>query len=218
MKKEMKKLLVLLTIGITSCTSFDNSVFTEPPYSETPEQQAFWAIFDAWKTDSCTVGDDFFMNTIGTWWKNPVDIYPDGLMTFAARVNDLRVEEIKLTNANMCHLFDNIINTPTMSIEEVTALTDAKFDELWAGATTREEALAAVGRAWAEGYTTLVEPVVTLKDGVPAWKLEMKTPSYLNDYQLYYNKEEKWRSLAPTPNARVTNRAAMEAMADLEVW
>ena len=217
MKKEIKLLLVLLTVGITSCTTYDNPASYEPQYSETPEQQAFWAYFDAWKTDSCTVGDDFFMHTIGTWWKNPVAVYPNGLMTYANLVNNNRINEIASTNANLSHLSANIKNTPVMSDEEVKALVDAKFNELWAGATTREEALAAMGRAWAEGYTLLVEPVVTLEDGVPVWQLQVKTPAYLSDTELYYSKEDKWRRLAPVPSVRVTNRAAQDAMADLEV-
>lgn len=217
MKREFRLLLVLLTIGITSCTPYDNPVEAGSQYSETPEQQAFWAVFDKWKTDSCTVGDDFFMHTLGTWWKNPVDVYPNGLIPYAFKLNEVRANEIRATNPNLRHLNDNIMSTPDASNQEVIALVTDKFNELWAGATTREEALGALGRAWAQGYTLLVEPMVVLKNDVPVWKLEVKTPSYLSDSELYYSKEEKWRLLAPTPSVQTTNRAAMDSLADLKV-
>ena len=109
---------MLLTVGITSCTITDNPVTPEPQPSETPEQLAFWAQFDAWKTDSCAIGDDFFMHMIGTWWKNPVDIYPNGLMNYADNVNYQRVKEIRQTNADLLHLKDNIDHAPVITLAE----------------------------------------------------------------------------------------------------
>ena len=217
MKKEIKLLLVLLTIGITSCTSYDNPADYGSQYSETPEQQAFWATFDAWKTDSCTVGDDFFMHMIGSWWKNPTTVYPNGLMPYAGLVNNSRVNEIYNTNADLRHLYDNLKNAPIMGILEADSLLTAKFDELWAGATTREEALAAVGRAWAEGYSLDYELLVEMQDSVPIWMIDEKIPPYITSYELYSSKEEMWRSRAPHQGVRLTRRAAQDEWADLQV-
>ena len=152
----------------TACTdTVDNPVTPEPVNPETPAQQAFWAPFDAWQTDSCTVGDDFFMHMLGTWWKNPVDIYPGGLLAYAGDLNAERVNQIRQTNANLQHLIANAKKQLTLTEEELEKMVNAKVDELWAGAKTREEALAALGRAWAEGYTLTFEPIVILADGVP---------------------------------------------------
>ena len=172
MKKNLQLWLVLLTIGMASCTSFDNPVSDNPQPAETPEQQAFWAQFDAWKTDSCTVGDDFYMHMIGSWWWHPVDIFPKGLIPYSNLLNSQRVNDICQSNADLVHLKKNWEDTPMMNDDEVLDMVDAKVAELWAGATTREEALAALGRAWAEGYTIDFEPVVVLQDGVPTWQLK----------------------------------------------
>ena len=84
-------LLVPVAFGLTSCIdNTDNPVVPVPTNPETPEQQAFWAPFDSWQTDSCTVGDDFYMHMLGTWWKNPEDIYPDGVVDYAGELNNGR--------------------------------------------------------------------------------------------------------------------------------
>lgn len=217
MRKTFQLWLVLLTIGMASCTSFDNPVNDNPQPAETPEQQAFWAPFDAWKTDSCTVGDDFYMHMLGTWWKNPVDIFPNGLLTYSEKLNGQRVEEIYQTNADLLHLKKNAADTPMMDDDEMVDMVGAKVVELWADATTREEALAALGRAWAEGYTLAFDPIVVTLDGVPTWQLNKKLPSYTNNYDLYYSKQERARALAPRPSVRLTNRAALNASADLDI-
>ena len=217
-RKTLQQLLLLTTIGIASCTdSIDNPVTPGAFLPETPEQQAFWAPFDAWKTDSCTAGDDFYMHMLGTWWKNPTDIYPQGLMSYAWDTNDQRVKEIYKTNDNLLHLKKNLSDTPAMSDEEVADMVIAKTEEFWAGATTREEALEALGRAWAEGYTLDFDPIVVLEDGVPTWQLQTKIPSYISEIQLYYSREERARRMAPRKSVQLTNRAAQEASADLDI-
>lgn len=203
----------------TACVndSVDNPVIPEPVNPETPAQQAFWAPFDAWQTDSCTAGDDFYMHMVGTWWKNPVDIYPNGLMSYATELNYEREVAILNSNPNLVKLSDEAYNTEMLDEDGVMQIVNAKVEELWAGAVTREEALAALGRAWAEGYTLFVEPLVNLINGVPTWQLEKKLPSYITDMQLYYSKQEKWRFLAPRKSARMESRAAQDAMSDLDI-
>ena len=212
MKKQLRSwmLLVLVALGMASCVeNLDNPVVTpvpEPESPETPQQEAFWKPFDAWQTDSCTVGDDFFMHMLGTWWKNPVDIYPGGLMGYAAGLNEQRVRQIRSDNPDMTLLIEHATKGMTMTEDEVELMMKAKVEELWAGATTREEALEALGRAWAEGYTLMFEPAVALIDGVPTWQLTLKVPSYLNDSQVFNNKQEEWQLRAPRHNSRLLSR------------
>ena len=202
----------------TACTdAIDNPVNPGSENPETPAQQAFWAPFDAWQTDSCTVGDDFFMHMIGTWWKNPVDIYPKGLLGYATDLNDQRVEAIKQSNPNVSLLRAHVDAKLTMNKEEVEQMVNAKVDELWAGATTREEALAALGRAWAEGYTLWLEPVVTLLDGVPTWQLNVKIPSYVNETHFAKHKEFIWQLMAPRKSVRMNARRTHNVLDDLSI-
>ena len=201
-------LMVSVALFLASCTvNDDNPVIPEPVNPETPEQLAFWAQFDAWQTDSCTLGDDYFMHTIGTWWNNPVDIYPNGLMLYAARINDQRVDAIVDSNPDLQHLKTHAYGNLTMSEEELMQMVNKKVEELWAGATTREEALEAMGRAWAEGYTLFFDPMVDMIDDVPTWQLELKVPSYVNVEHLYKYKELVWRALAKRKSARKVRRA-----------
>ena len=217
----------VLTIGLcclmtmvvfTACTNtIDNPVDPRQVNPETPEQQAFWAPFDAWQTDSCTVGDDFFMHMIGTWWNNPVDIYPDGLLPYARTLNDQRLDAIKRSNSNLLLMNKHANADLTMSGEEVEQMVTAKVNELWAGATTREEALAALGRAWAEGYTLWLDPVVKLLDGVPTWQLNLKVPSYVNETHMSKHKAFIWHLMAPRKSARMNARRTHDAQDDLSI-
>ena len=223
MKKSLKTLAAVLCCAMTmtvftACIdTVDNPVTPEPVNPETPAQQAFWAPFDAWQTDSCTVGDDFFMHMLGTWWKNPVDIYPGGLLAYAGDLNAERVNQIRQTNANLQHLIANAMKKLTMTEDGLKEMVKAKVDELWAGAKTREEALAALGRAWAEGYTLTFEPIVILADGVPTWQLTEKIPSYLSDMQMFQSKEEMWRRLAPRKSVSLKARQAKGAASDIDI-
>ena len=93
----------------------------------------------------------------------------------------------------------------------------AKVDELWAGATTREEALAAMGRAWAQGYTFKFEPIVDMINGEPTWLLTEKIPSFVTVNMLQKNKEEWWRLYGTHQIADMTSRRAQDANADLGI-
>ena len=67
----MKKLNQWMLVAIlTSATMFsscvddaDNPVPPVPEPVETAQQAQFWSKFDKWQTDSCTVGDDFYMHS-----------------------------------------------------------------------------------------------------------------------------------------------------------
>ena len=79
----------ILTCGLgmtlTSCVDYvDNPAPSSYAANESQEQTAFWEKFNQWQTDSCSVGDDFFMHMTGKFWWNPTTIYPDGLMPYAA--------------------------------------------------------------------------------------------------------------------------------------
>ncbi len=205
-------------ISKASCTDrYDNPVTPSQVRPETPEQQVFWAPFDAWKTDSCTAGDDFYMYMLGTWWKNPVDIYPTGLLPYASQLNNQRVNDIFGSNPNLQHLYKQLKASLTvnMSKEEVDQMVKDKVDELWAGATTREEALAAMGRAWAQGYSTMVEPIVDMVNGVPTWMLIAKLPSYVSANMLYKDKEDWWRLYGTHQIADMSSRRAQNVYDDL---
>lgn len=222
MKQSMHFLLLLLLVpvafGLTSCVdSTDNPVAPVPTNPETPEQQAFWALFDSWQTDSCTIGDDFYMHMIGSWWKNPVDIYPNGLMDYADELNSARVSAIIASNPNLLKLRDEISKNELMSEAELGQMVDAKVEELWAGAATREEALAAMGRAWAEGYTLWFEPVLNLVDGEPVWQVEAKLPSYVTQNLLVSKIHDLWHLLAPHKSMRLKTRGAQDAETDLDI-
>ena len=210
------QLLSVMTMAVfTACTdTIDNPADTELVNGETPAQRAFWARFDAWQTDSCTLGDDFYMHMIGTWWKNPVDIYPDGLTQYAKILNNERVNAIRSSEPNLAKIKSHINDELTMSDDEVEQMANAKVDELWDGATTRDEALAALGRAWAQGYTLILEPRVNLVNGVPTWQLDIKFPLYVNIYQL--SKESPWQATDPRQNARMKTRAEQQAASDVD--
>ena len=219
MKNFLKlQLLSVMTMAVfTACTdTIDNPANTAPVNGETPAQQAFWARFDGWQTDSCTLGDDFYMHMIGTWWKNPVDIYPNGTIAYAKTLNEKRVHEIIYSEPNMAKMMSHYYDKLTMSDDEVDQMVNAKVDELWAGATTRDEALAALGRAWAQGYALYVMPMVNLVNGVPTWQLDIKFPSYVNIDEVYSRREEFWKARAQRQNARMKTRADQQAASDLD--
>ena len=138
-------------------------------------------------------------------------------MGYATDLNDQRVEAIKQSNPNVSLLRAHVDAKLTMNKEEVEQMVNAKVDELWAGATTREEALAALGRAWAEGYTLWLEPVVTLLDGVPTWQLNVKIPSYVNETHFAKHKEFIWQLMAPRKSVRMNARRTHNVLDDLSI-
>lgn len=75
-----------------SCTDrVDNPVTGQPAENpaETEEQAAFWSKFDAWQSDSCTTGDDFYMHMTGKFFFNPTSIYPGGMLSYATDMMEL---------------------------------------------------------------------------------------------------------------------------------
>ena len=214
---KLQLLSVMTMAGFTACTdTIDNPANTELVNGETPAQRAFWAPFDAWQTDSCTLGDDFYMHMIGTWWRNPVDIYPGGMIAYARKLNNERLREIVYLEPNLLKMSNHYYDNLTMSDDEVEQMVNAKVDELWAGATTRDEALAALGRAWAQGYALYLMPKVNLVNGVPTWQLDIKFPSYVNEVNVFSRREELWQARAPRQNARMKTRAEQQAASDVD--
>ena len=211
-------LLVPMALSLAACVNdgIDNPVTPVPVDPEPPEEQGLWAQFDTWKTDSCTAGDDFYMHMIGTWWKNPVDIYPNGMIAYAKELNKTRQQAIIHSNPNLMKLSNEVESTEMVDEEGVKQIVNTKVEELWAGAVTREEALAAIGRAWAEGYSLGLEPIVKLKNGVPTWQLYPKLPPYVTDEQLFYDKQEKWRFMAHRPSVRMESRTVRKT-SDLDI-
>ena len=104
--KKISKLWMLVAI-LTSATMFSSCIDNEDnpatPVSEpveTPKQAQFWSKFDKWQTDSCTVGDDFYMHILHNFWWNPKDIYPDGMMDYAQSLLRSRVTAMESDNTD----------------------------------------------------------------------------------------------------------------------
>ena len=179
------------SVMMTSCSDTfgqaDNSYREDDPVPEnpeTPEQQEFWAKFDAWQTDSCTLGDDFFMHMLGTWWKNPVDIYPDGMIDYSVELNNQRRLTSSSASSDLRHLTKNIGEASSITDEELLAILNARMEEIWGGPFTGEEtyedALAALGRSIAAGYGMVIEPVVVTPEGRPEWQWSLWFPTYFS--------------------------------------
>ena len=80
---------------LSSCTdNLDNpgSIVSEPV--ETAKQVQFWSKFEKWQTDSCTMGDHFYMHMLHNFWWNPKEIYPGGMLTYAESLQSNRVSEM----------------------------------------------------------------------------------------------------------------------------
>ena len=203
-----------LPLLATSCIDhMDNPVADINP--ETPAQQAFWAQFDSWQTDSCTVGDDFYMHMLGAWWNNPVDIYPGGLMPYAGELNDQRCDESVEADADLRQLMLATDPTHRYTASQFEAVISDRMAELWQGATTRQEALAALGRLWAAGYGIEVEPEATVWMESTIWKMVARIPAYYSSSKLFRTKEEMWRRLAPRQGVSL-RRAAGQRAASVE--
>lgn len=200
MKKRIKwrLLFVSMALSLTACNEqVDNPVGPSPSVNpETPEQIAFWQQFDSWQTDSCTLSDDFYMHFLGNWWNNPTDVYPDGLINYAGQLNDQHVKAVWRSNPDLEHLIKSLYDSEPVGEEDLQAIIETRVEELWDGAETYEEALAALGRAWAEGYTLYFEPIVGLPEGKPVWQMSPKLPSYFSIADLTKTQEERWQLLA----------------------
>ena len=168
----MKKLNQWMFVAIlTSATMFSSCVdnadnpgtpVREP--GETEKQAQFWSKFDKWQTDSCTMGDDFYMHMLHNFWWNPKDIYPGGLLPYAQELQASRVLSLELddTDADVRILNDvcEIASAEAIVTEqELMETLNPRVEELWQNATTMEQAMEAWGRATAAGYNDSFAPV-----------------------------------------------------------
>ena len=187
---KMKKNLIWMMAAIltpvamlTSCTDNIDNAFPTRPAGETPVQTKFWEKFESWQTDSCSVGDDFFMHMTGKFWWNPTTIYPDGLIPYAA--SEMFGKTVTLTEDTGdpdLKTIQEVVNASTPEKEptesEMNEMVNARLNEIWQGATTMEQAMEALGRATALGYNNYLEPVVKIVDGKPTFALDTPMPRY----------------------------------------
>ena len=198
----MKKMIlwmlgaILINTLMPSCIdNIDNPTPSADPAGETQAQAAFWEKFNQWQTDSCSVGDDFFMHMTGKFWWNPTTIYPDGLMPYAA--SEMFGKTATLTDDTGdpdLKTIQEVVNASTPEKEpteaEMNEMVNARLNEIWQNATTMEQAMEALGRATALGYNNCVEPVIKIVDGKPTFALDTPMPRYYDASSLgpLYNK------------------------------
>jgi hypothetical protein len=149
----------------SSCVDYvDNPVTPVPEPVETEKQAQFWSKFDKWQTDSCTVGDDFYMHMLHNFWWNPKDIYPNGLSSYAETLQKNRVTAMEQDNTDadlkiLKDVCEKASAECTVSEEELMETLNPRVEELWQNATTMEQAMEAWGRATAAGYNDSFAPV-----------------------------------------------------------
>jgi len=169
---------------LTSCTdNIDNPGSPTRPAGETAAQTAFWDKFNQWQTDSCSVGDDFYMHLLHNFWWNPTTIYPDGLMSVSSA--EMFKKTITLTEDTGdpdLKTIQEVIKVSTPEKEpteaEMNEMVDARLNEIWQNATTMEQAMEAFGRATALGYNNYLEPVIKIVDGKPTFAMDTPMPRY----------------------------------------
>ena len=184
MKRWMMAAILTPAALLTSCTdNIDNPGSPTRPAGETPAQTAFWDKFNQWQTDSCSVGDDFFMHMLGKFWWNPTTIYPDGLMPVAE--SEMFKKTITLTEDTGDPDLKTIQEVIKVSMPEkepteaeMNEMVDARLNEIWQNATTMEQAMEAFGRATALGYNNYLEPVIKIVDGKPTFAMDTPMPRY----------------------------------------
>jgi len=172
-----------------SCTDREDNPVTGQPVenpAETEEQAAFWSKFDAWQSDSCTTGDDFYMHMTGKFFFNPTSIYPGGMLSYATDIMGLRESTIYDMDADVKTMKSVLMASKSGGATEVEVeqMAKARTEELWQGATTRDEAMQALGRAAAAGYIVSATPRVKIVDGKPAWVIDTDMPPYYSSRDL----------------------------------
>ena len=204
---EMRKMKLWMMAAIlspaamlTSCLDeIDNPVVKpEAQSTETEAQAKFWEKFKQWETDSCTVGDDFYMHYVGKFWWNPTTIYEDGMMDLAQSEATKRSQAIKTAkdDADVKAMYDltygDLLKLGEATDEEVDKMVDARLSELWQNATTMEQAMEALGRFTVAGYNDFFMPIVKVVEGNPAWVMDTPYPFYYDNDALrpLYDKEE----------------------------
>lgn len=211
---------------LSSCTdNLDNpgSIVSEPV--ETAKQVQFWSKFEKWQTDSCTMGDDFYMHMLHNFWWNPKEIYPGGMLTYAESLQSNRVSEMlsSTTDADVkilrdvCDAASEDGTTPWQKAQEMLK---PRVDELWQNATTMEQAMEAWGRATAAGYNILFSPVVKVVTGKAAWVMDEGIPFYYDVRALSAldSKQELERHRAYRGGQPARSRGAAKADANLTAF
>lgn len=200
----MKKMIlwmlgaILTNTLMPSCIdNIDNPTPSAEPAGETQAQAAFWEKFNQWQTDSCSVGDDFFMHMTGKFWWNPTTIYPDGLMPYAT--SEMFGKTATLTDDTGdpdLKTIQEVVNASTPEKEpteaEMNEMVTTRLNEIWQNATTMEQAMEALGRATALGYNNYLEPVVKIVDGKPVFAMDTPMPRYYDasSFVPLYNKAQ----------------------------
>ena len=216
-------ILILATI-FSSCTdNIDNSgsIVSEPV--ETAKQVQFWSKFEKWQTDSCTLGDDFYMHMLHNFWWNPKDIYPGGMIAYAGDLQSNRVSEMlsSTTDADVkilrdvCDAASEDGSTPLQKAQEMLK---PRVDELWQNATTMEQAMEAWGRATVAGYNSLFSPVVKVVTGQAAWVMEEGRPFYYDDRGLSQLGKQELEKRRAYRGGQPTRRAAGQADANMKAF
>ena len=209
---------------LTSCTdNIDNPGSPTRPAGETAAQTAFWDKFNQWQTDSCTLGDDFYMHMEGKFWWNPEDIYPDGMISYASDLQSDRVSEMlsSTTDADVkilrdvCDAASEDGSTPWQKAQEMLK---PRVDELWQNATTMEQAMEAWGRATVAGYNSLFSPVVKVVTGQAAWVMDEGRPFYYDDRGLSQLGKQELEKRRAYRGGQPIRRAAGQADANLTAF
>lgn len=209
---------------LSSCTdNLDNpgSIVSEPV--ETAKQVQFWSKFEKWQTDSCTMGDDFYMHMLHNFWWNPKEIYPGGMLTYAESLQSNRVSEMlsSTTDADVkilrdvCDAASEDGTTPWQKAQEMLK---PRVDELWQNATTMEQAMEAWGRATVAGYNSLFSPVVKVVTGQAAWVMEEGRPFYYDERGLSQLGKQELEKRRAYRGGQPTRRAAGQADANLTAF
>ena len=224
MKQWMMAAILTPAALLTSCTdNIDNPGSPTRPAGETAAQTAFWDKFNQWQTDSCTLGDDFFMHLLHNFWWNPEDIYPDGMISYADDLQSDRVSEMlsSTTDADVkilrdvCDAASGDGSTPLQKAQEMLK---PRVDELWQNATTMEQAMEAWGRATVAGYNSLFSPVVKVVTGQAAWVMDEGRPFYYDDRSLSQLGKQELEKHRAYRGGQPIRRAAGQADANLTAF
>ena len=224
MKQWMMAAILTPAALLTSCTdNIDNPGSPTRPAGETAAQTAFWDKFENWQTDSCTLGDDFYMHMLHNFWWNPEDIYPDGMISYAGDLQSDRVSEMlsSTTDADVkilrdvCDAASKDGSTPLQKAQEMLK---PRVDELWQNATTMEQAMEAWGRATVAGYNSLFSPVVKVVTGQAAWVMDEGRPFYYDDRGLSQLGKQELEKRRAYRGGQPIRRAAGQADANLTAF
>lgn len=224
MKQWMMAAILTPAALLTSCTdNIDNPGSPTRPAGETAAQTAFWDKFNQWQTDSCTLGDDFYMHLLHNFWWNPEEIYPDGMISYAGDLQSDRVSEMlsSTTDADVkilrdvCDAASKDGSTPLQKAQEMLK---PRVDELWQNATTMEQAMEAWGRATVAGYNSLFSPVVKVVTGQAAWVMDEGRPFYYDDRSLSQLGKQELEKRRAYRGGQPIRRAAGQADANLTAF